>query len=190
MRFTLEMAPDLPAIAQPSEGRCGEQTCRQSPAGAGARASATRGGSGRAGIGAVRAPAQRPTAAPKARLRSRWQSSRLRREQARSDRSARRGTRACVEVAIAVATAVAAMRTRLGRFGRKGHLCRHQTRLDERQAHPERQQKRQEQCAEPMLRRRAHDRYYGAAHGRRQGSARVGPPAPRTMTLDRVGQAT
>jgi hypothetical protein len=124
-----------------------------------------------------------------ARSASSWQGRRFAGRQALSGRRAQREARACVEVAGAVATTVAAMRARFGSFGRQSHPDRHQAALDERQAGPERQEKRQEQRSEPMLRRQAHGWYYGAPRVRQQGSAPASPPV-LSMTLDHVGQPT
>ncbi|MGH6919794.1 MAG: heme exporter protein CcmD, partial [Geminicoccaceae bacterium] len=44
-------------------------------------------------------------------------------------------------------------------FGRDGHLGRHQTSLDERQAHPEPQEEGQEQGSDPISGRPVHDRH-------------------------------
>jgi hypothetical protein len=140
--------------------------------------------SGRTGIGAVRPPAERDIASLEARSSNREQSGRCRRKQALSDRPAQRQACACVDVAIAVGAAIAAVGARLGNFGRDGHLCRHQASLDERHADPERQEKRQEQCSEPMSRRRVHAREYGAARVPQQGS-QVASPLP----LDPADQA-
>jgi hypothetical protein len=136
----------------------------------------------------VRAPAENEAASVETRSGSWRQSKRFPRKQALSGRRAREEARARVEVGFI--TTIAAMGARLGSFGGKGHLCRHQACLDERQAHPERQEKRQEQCSDPMLRRAAHDWYYGAVRSRQQGSAQAGSPTLSTMTLDRIRQAT
>ena len=136
----------------------------------------------------MRAPAENEVANVEARSGSGRQSKRFPGKQTLYGRRAREEARACVEVGFVAA--IAAMGARLGGFGRNGHLGRHQTPLDERQAHPERQEKRQEQCSDPMLRRAAHDWYYGAVRSRRQGSAQAGSPTLSTMTLDRIRQAT
>jgi hypothetical protein len=180
------------ATTQPSEVRprqAGMLTANI-PQGAGDRASAQDEGSGGTGIGALRAAAEIETASLEARSGNWWQSERFPRQQAVRGRPTRREANSCGVVAIAVGAAVAAMGARFGGFDWKGHLGRHQASLDERHAHPERQEKRQEQSSEPMLRRRVHDWYYGAVRSRQQGSLQAGLPVLLTMTLDRVGQPT
>jgi hypothetical protein len=51
---------------------------------------------------------------------------------------------------IAAATPIAVVGPGVASLGRDGHLCRHQGSLNERPAHPERQEERQEQNSNAM----------------------------------------
>jgi hypothetical protein len=128
------------------------------PACAGDQASAKGEELRRTVIRAVEAPAEDQTGSFEACSRSWRQSHRFPGHQPLSGRPAHRQAHACVGLTIiAAAAAVAATRPGVADFGRDGHLGLHQASLDERQAHPERQQQRQEQSSEPVPRRGKHD---------------------------------
>jgi hypothetical protein len=120
------------------------------PAERGAQALAKDESSGRTVIGAVRAPAEGQTGSLKACSRSSWQSKCFLGNQPVSGRSAYGQAHACIGLVIASAAPIAVAAPGVAGCSRDGQLCRHQTALDEREAHARAERKDQEQSTRPI----------------------------------------
>jgi hypothetical protein len=145
--------------AEQSPSASSGRVATRSPASAGDQASAKGEDLGRTVIGAVTAPAEEQMDGLEAGSGSCRLSRRFPRGHAMSGRAAHRQAHACVGLTIlAAAAAVATARSGVTGFSGDGHLRRHQSALHERQAHPKRQQERQEERADPIAKLAAHGR--------------------------------
>jgi hypothetical protein len=109
---------------------------------------------GRPVIGRIDAPTEGRRCGAETRSQSRGRSQRLVRQQPVAARPAHRQTGADLGIGVIIAAAIASARP--GGPGRDGHRRRHQATLDEREAHPDRQEEREEEDSNSMPRPASH----------------------------------